>query len=145
MFFSDQLISAEIQFPHSDIPYNKGNLNQLKALITRKKRNYSIEEKILNIKRYYYYVSYFYNEDVKKYYEKYGLIFLYFSLYIPDLIYYISDNKDFNKEITNIKNENQYKINYAKKIQYLFKLSDNEIKNKSINSSSFFNSSELPQ
>ena len=132
MFFSDQLISAEIQFPHSDIPYNKGNLNQFKALITRKKRNYSIEEKILNIKRYYYYVSYFYNEDVKKYYEKYGLIFLYFSLYIPDLIYYISDSKDFNKEITNIKNENQYKINYAKKIQYLFKLSDNEIKNKSI-------------
>lgn len=38
MFFSDQLISAEIQFPYSDIPYNKGNLNQLKALITRKKK-----------------------------------------------------------------------------------------------------------
>jgi len=133
IFFSDMLISTEIQFPYSDIPYNKGNLNQLKALIiTRKKRNYSIEEKILHIKRYYYYVSYFYNEDVKKYYEKYGLIFLYFSLYIPDLIYYTSDNKDFNKNIKNILETEQHSINYAKKIQYLFKLSDNEIKNKSI-------------
>ena len=117
MFFSDKLISTEIQFPY---------------IITRKKRNYSIEEKILHIKRYYYYVSYFYNEDVKKYYEKYGLIFLYFSLYIPDLIYYISDNKDFNKNIKNILEPEQHSINYAKKIQYLFKLSDNEIKNKSI-------------
>jgi hypothetical protein len=127
MFFSDKLISTEIE-----APYLEKVLNQIKSVFTKKKRYYSTEEKILHIKRYYYYVSYFYNEDVKKYYEKYGLIFLYFSLYIPDLIYYISDNKDYNKNITNIRETEQYKINYAKKIQYLFKLSDNEIKNKSI-------------
>ena len=127
IFFSDMLISTDIE-----APYIGKVLNKIKSVFTKKKRNYSIEEKILHVKRYYYYVSYFYNEDVKKYYEKYGLIFLYFSLYIPDLIYYISDNKDFNKNITNVKNEKQHEINYAKKIQYLFKLSDYEIKNKSI-------------
>ena len=126
MFFSNELISTEIE-----APYHEKALNQIKSVFTKKKRYYSIEEKILHIKRYYYYVSYFYNEDVKKYYEKYGLIFLYFSLYIPDLIYYISDNKDFNKERINIEPD-QLPIIYAKKIQYLFKLSDNEIKNKSI-------------
>ena len=127
MFFSNTLISTDVEDPYHEKP-----LNQFKSVFTKKKRNYSIEEKILHVKRYYYYVSYFYNEDVKKYYEKYGLIFLYFSLYIPDLIYYISDNKDFNKNIKNILEPEQHEINYAKKIQYLFKLSDYEIKNKSI-------------
>jgi hypothetical protein len=139
MFFSATLISTDIEAPYYEKAWNQLKSDALKKFgktLNKKKRLYSIEEKILHIKRYYYYVSYFYNEDVKKYYEKYGLIFLYFSLYIPDLIYYISDNKNFNKEMNTQSNQGiempKRDVSYAKKIQYLFTLTDDEIKKKSI-------------
>ena len=139
MFFSNKLISTDIEAPYYEKKWNQLKSDALKKFgktLNKKKRLYSIEEKILHIKRYYYYVSYFYNEDVKKYYEKYGLIFLYFSLYIPDLIYYISDNKNFNKEMNTQSNQRieipKRNVSYAKKIQYLFTLTDDEIKKKSI-------------
>ena len=93
--------------------------------------NYTNEEIIKQLYRYYYYIYYFYNSDVQEYYNKYGLIFLYFSLYIPDLIYYISDNTNLNKEFN--PSNSKFNDNYKNKIKYLFELSSDEVKRQSIN------------
>ena len=84
---------------------------------------YTNEEIINNIRRCYYYTIY----KNTGYYEEYGLCFFYFSLYIPDLIYYMTDNNDLNTKKFNP--ANQEKI-YKKKVEYLFNLSDVEIKEK---------------
>ena len=97
-------------------------------------KKYTKEEIIKNIKRCYYYTIYKNTE----YYEKYGLCFFYFSLYIPDLIYYMSDNMELNIDMNttngstkfiNILSDEKLLMNYyKKKVEYLFNLSDIEIK-----------------
>jgi hypothetical protein len=102
--------------------------------INSMKKNYTLQEKIRQIKRYYC----LFDESYKKYYNTYGLIFFYFALYIPDLIYYISDNNDMNfsisrnNEVTVMKKLEISKISnsYEKKVKYLFGLKDEEIKDK---------------
>ena len=95
---------------------------------------YTNEEIINNIRRCYYYTIY----KNTGYYKQYGLCFFYFSLYIPDLIYYMSDNMEFNidmnsnkgaKKFQNVLNNKEVLMNYyKKKVEYLFNLSDMEIK-----------------
>ena len=94
---------------------------------------YTNEEIIKNIKRCYYYTIY----ENTEYYKKYGLCFFYFSLYIPDLIYFMSDNMEFSIDVGS-QNFGKLKINnlrnhYKKKVEYLFNLSDIEIREKGIN------------
>lgn len=74
------------------------------------------------IKLFLYYIIEYNNDDVKIYYNRHGLIFLYFSYCIPSLIFfhYTKDNAANYKEYTN----NQY-------IDYLLNLSDEDIKEKS--------------
>jgi hypothetical protein len=93
------------------------------------KNIYTIQEKIRQIKRYYC----LFDESYKKYYNTYGLIFFYFALFIPDLIYYISDDYDMNFTIANINIISDIKAlsnAYKNKVIYLFGLKDEEIKDK---------------
>ena len=93
------------------------------------KNIYTIQEKIRQIKRYYC----LFDESYKKYYNTYGLIFFYFALFIPDLIYYISDDNDMNFTIDNRNRLIDIKAlsnAYKNKVIYLFGLKDEEIKDK---------------
>ncbi len=70
---------------------------------------YTIHE-IMDIKKRYFY----FNDKYKHDYEKYGLSFFYFSLFIPDLIYYMSSEKNFSKnfEVNKSKEYPNIKIKY---------------------------------
>jgi len=70
---------------------------------------YTIHE-IMDIKKRYFY----FNDKYKDDYEKYGLSFFYFSLFIPDLIYYMSSEKNFSKnfEVNKSKEYPNIKIKY---------------------------------
>ena len=91
-------------------------------------KNYTVQNKIIQIKRYYC----FSDERFKKYFNKYGLIFFYFLLFIPDLIYYISDNNDFNFTSDALRDipPKMQEQKYHNKIKFLFELKDEEIKEK---------------
>ena len=100
-----------------------------KEYINSMKNDYTIQEKIRQIKRYYC----LFDESYKKYYNTYGLIFFFFALFIPDLIYYISDNNDMRITIENTRklgNSNIMSNAYKNKVIYLFGLKDEEIKDK---------------
>ena len=61
---------------------------------------YTIHE-IMDIKKRYFYFNDNYNDN----YKRYGLSFFYFSLFIPDLIYYMSSEKNFSKNIVELGKE----------------------------------------
>jgi hypothetical protein len=79
------------------------------------------KSKLNKIKLILYYIIEYNNDDVKVYYERHGLIFLYFSYVIPSLIFY-----------TDTKDKEEYKeYNTSQIIDYILKLSDEDIKSKS--------------
>jgi hypothetical protein len=93
--------------------------NELRAEIWNNKSNLN------KIKLFLYYIIEYYNDDVKIYYEKHGLIFLYFAYCIPSLIFFHYTKDDVEK----------YKTTYLERpslfVDYLLNLSDEDIKKKS--------------
>ena len=84
------------------------------------------KSKLNKIKLFLYYIIEYNNDDVKEYYNTHGLIFLYFVYCIPSLIFfhYTKDNLENNSKITYLERSSLF-------VDYLLKLSDEDIKKKS--------------
>jgi hypothetical protein len=94
--------------------------NELRAKIWNNNSNLN------KIKLFLYYIIEYNNDDVKIYYNRHGLIFLYFSYCIPSLIFfhYTKDNVEKYNSITYLDNPSLF-------VDYLLNLSDEDIKKKS--------------